>query len=86
MCLCELFGSLRVLSLRQISITIGLAPSLSPPTDPPTQNTRSSYPLWNRPLKIDETPVDCRDLYLELYIAIYLLFDSLHLLVTYLFT
>ena len=34
------------------------------PSDPPTQDTRSFCPLWTRPLKIDETPVDIVEIFI----------------------
>ena len=69
---CELSGSIRVPHLARSSLRYDCHP-LSPPLVPPTQDWRNACEY-------------CRDRYLELYIAIYLLFDYLHLLVTYLFT
>ena len=42
-----------------MAVTLSFSPS-----DPPTQDTRSFYPLWTRPLKIDETPVDIVEIFI----------------------
>ena len=70
---CELSGSIRVPHLARSSLRYGCHPLSLPLSAPPTQDWRNACEY-------------CRDRYLELYIAIYLLFDYLHLLVTYLFT
>ena len=72
---CELSGSLRIPHLARSSLRYGCHPlSLSP------------FPVPRLPQDWRNACEYCRDRYLELYIAIYLLFDYLHLLVTYLFT
>ena len=42
-----------------MAVTLSFSPS-----DPPTQDTRSFYPLRTRPLKIDETPVDIVEIFI----------------------
>ena len=49
---------------RQIFITIGLSPSLSPLQTRLLKTPALSTPLWTRPLKIDETPVDIVEIFI----------------------